>query len=89
MMASQKLWQVWWLWGMPVAWAASALLVGAELARSAGQHSWGNAQDVARLALYWWWMRMAWTCSGNVANRLWSPVSRTALVLGLAVNALF
>jgi len=88
-MTSQKLWRVWWQWGIPVAWAASALLVGAELARNAGEHSWGNAQDVARLALYWWWMRMAWTCSSNVANPLWSAVSRTALALGLAVNALF
>jgi hypothetical protein len=88
MMTSQKLWQVWWLWGMPMAWAASALLIGAELARNAGQHSWGNLQDIARLALYWWWMRIAWACSGNVVNPLWSPLSRAALLLGLTANVL-
>jgi len=87
-MASEKLWRVWWLWGMPVAWASSALVLGAEFARTGGASAWGDALDVVRLALYWWWMRFAWSCAGNVANPIWSPVSRAVLVLGLTANAL-
>jgi hypothetical protein len=87
-MRSEKLWRVWWLWGMPVAWTASALVLAAEYSRGAGQHDWGNAFDVARLGLYWWWMRIAWACSANVQNPLWSPLSRAALLLGLTANAL-
>jgi len=87
-MKSEKLWSVWWLWGIPVAWGASALLLAAEFARDAGHHSLGDALDVARLALYWWWMRIAWACSGNVAHRIWSPLSRAALLVGLTANAL-
>ena len=87
-MKSEKLWRVWWLWGIPVAWGASALVLGAEYARNAGWEGWGSALDIVRLALYWWWMRIAWSCSGNVTNSAWSPLSRVALMFGLAANAL-
>ena len=87
-MRSEKLWRVWWMWGMPVAWAASGLVLAAEFARNAGSPAWGDALDVVRLALYWWWMRIAWSCSGNVANPVWSPVSRAILILGLSANVL-
>ena len=88
MTTSEKLWRVWWVWGIPVAWATTALVLAAEYARAAGWHGWGHAFDLVRLAVYWWWMRIAWACSRNVANPLWSPLSRAALVLGLGVNAL-
>ena len=87
-MTSERLWRVWWLWGIPVAWAATALVLAAEYARTAGWPAWGNALDLARLAIYWWWMRIAWCCAGNVTNPIWSPLSRAVLVLGLTANAL-
>ena len=86
-MGSEKLWRVWWLWGMPVAWAAIALVLSAEYARDAGQPGWGDFLDIVRLGLYWWWMRIAWSCSGNVGNRFWSPLARVGLLLGLAAHA--
>jgi hypothetical protein len=85
-MSSEKLWQVWWLWGIPVAWATSALVLAAEFARNAGNETWGSALDVLRLGLYWWWMRMAWSCSRHV-RPLWALLARLALVLGLAAHA--
>jgi hypothetical protein len=87
-MTSEKLWRVWWLWGIPVAWATSALAVGAEYARLSGHYWLGDAMDIGRLAIYWWWMRIAWSCAGNVTNPIWSPLSRAVLVLGLTANAL-
>jgi len=87
-MSAEKLWRVWWVWGIPVAWAASALVLAAEYARSAGWQTGGHALDLVRLAIYWWWMRIAWSCAGNVANPIWSPLSRAVLVLGLTANAL-
>jgi hypothetical protein len=86
-MADRRLWEVWWLWGIPVAWATSALVVGAELARDGGQPGLGNLLDVARLAIYWAWMLPAWKCSRNVAFRALTPVARAALVIGLTVHA--
>ena len=88
MTESEKLWRIWWLWGIPTAWLASALILVAEGARGAGYHAWGDLLDLARLAAYWFWMRLAWRRSGNVDNRLWTPVARIALAAGLVVNAL-
>jgi len=85
---SEKLWRIWWLWGIPTAWLASALVLAAENARIAGYHGWGNLLDLVRLAAYWFWMRLAWQRSRNVENRLWTPVSRAVLALGLIVNVI-
>ena len=88
MTESEKLWRVWWLWGIPTAWLVSALILVAESARSAGYHSLGALLDLVRLAAYWYWLRLAWQRSGNVDNRIWTPVARIALAAGLVVNAL-
>jgi hypothetical protein len=88
MTESEKLWRIWWLWGIPTAWIASALILVAENARVAGYHGWGDVLDVARLAVYWYWMRLAWQRAGNVDNRFWTPLARIALAAGLAINAL-
>ena len=73
---------------MPAAWATSALVLGAEFAREAGLHGTGNLLDVARLAVYWYWCRLAWRCSGNVGNPLWTLLSKAALAAGLVATAL-
>jgi hypothetical protein len=86
--AEEKLWKVWWLWGVPVAWLTSTLLLAAEELRIGGWHSTGNLLDVARLAVYWYWCRLAWRCSGNVGNPLWTLASKAALAMGLVATAL-
>jgi hypothetical protein len=88
MTESEKLWRVWWLWGIPTAWLASALILVAESARSAGYPRGGDLLDVARLALYWWWMRFAWKCARNVENPFWTHASRAVLAIGLVANVL-
>jgi hypothetical protein len=84
----EKLWKVWWLWGVPVAWITSALVLLAEELRMAGLHSAGNLLDVAKLAVYWYWCRLAWRCSGNVGNPVWTFLSKGALAVGLGVTVL-
>lgn len=86
MRQNERLRRVWWLWGIPTAWAISALLIAAESAHSAGHGGWGDALDLARLAVYWWWLRMAWRCSPNVRNPVWTSLTRIALAVGLVVN---
>ena len=81
----ERLWKVWWLRGVPVAWATSALVIGAEDLRVAGHHVAGDWLDVLRLLLYVAWARLAWQCAGNVDARLWTPASRALLSAGLVV----
>jgi len=84
----ERLWKIWWFLGIPLACVASALLIGAEALHEAGAHAWGSALDLARLALYWFWFRLAWSCSRNVRHAWWTAAVRVALLAGLAVTAL-
>jgi hypothetical protein len=84
--ASQELWKVWWLWGIPLALITSALVLGGETAREARLHSLGNLLDVVRLALYWFWCRMAWKCSANVDHPAWNVLSKGALAAGFVAT---
>jgi hypothetical protein len=88
MAESERLWRVWWLWGMPVAWATGALVVFAELLRVESYSGWGDFLDLLRLLLYWWWLLMAWKRADNVEQRFWTPIAKTALVAGLLVSVL-
>lgn len=81
-MAGCELWKVWWLWGIPVAWIATALLLGAEQFRLNGWSPAGDLLDIVRLAVYWFWCRAAWLSSRKVVNPLWTPLARTALGTG-------
>jgi hypothetical protein len=86
---SEKLWKVWWLWGIPVGWTARALIIFAEIVREVGYGGWGDLLDVARLLIYFGWARLAWRCAHNVQNRAWTPVSRFALGAGFISMAMF
>jgi hypothetical protein len=85
---SERLWRVWWLWGLPVAWVTGALIVFAEVVRTEGYGDWGHFLDLVRLLVYWWWLRMAWKCARNVEHRFWTVIAKTALSVGLLVNVL-
>lgn len=85
----EKLWRVWWLWGIPVGWTVSGLIVFAEIARVAGFAGCGDLLDVVRLLVYFGWARLAWRCSHNVEDSRWTPVSRFALGAGLVFMAMF
>jgi hypothetical protein len=85
----QRLWTIWWLCGIPVAWATSGMIILAELIRNAGYWGWGDLIDVTRLLVYFSWARLAWRCSHNADDRRWMPVSRFALGVGLVSMAMF
>jgi len=87
-MESKPLWQVWWLWGIPTIAAICGLAALAEMARTSGHPRWGDALDLARLALYCGWLQQAWHCSRNVRRPVWTPLARAVLILGLVVNVL-
>ncbi len=88
MSANEKLWKVWWLWGIPLAWLTTALILGAEGLRLNGAPVAGDLLDVVRLAVYWYWCMLAWKCSGNVDNPLWTLLSKAALTAGFVVTVL-
>ncbi|MFY9314362.1 MAG: hypothetical protein WAO95_02235 [Burkholderiales bacterium] len=71
-----------------MAWATSALVLGAEAFREEGLHGTGNLLDVVRLALYWYWCRLAWQCSANVGHPAWTMLSRAALASGLLLTTM-
>jgi hypothetical protein len=69
-----------------MAWATSALVLAAEQLRIAEWHGTGNLLDVARLAVYWFWCRMAWRCSANARNPAWKLLSKAALAAGFVLT---
>ena len=85
----ERLWKVWWLWGIPVGWAASAMLISAESMRVAGAMGWADLVDACRLLLYVRWARLAWRWSHNVEDTRWTPVARLALGAGLVSMVMF
>ena len=82
-----RLWQVWWLYGIPVGLVAAAMFAIADNAREAGQAYWGDLLDVARLAVYWFWFRLVWKYSRNVGLRVWTLMARAGAVAGLVAMA--
>jgi hypothetical protein len=84
----ERLWRIWWLWGIPTAWTTTALVLAAEEFRVHDWHAAGDFADVLRLAVYWAWCRLAWRCANNVGNRFWTLPAKLALAAGLVVTAL-
>jgi len=82
------LWKVWWLWGIPLAWLTTVLILGAEEFRLNGVPVAGDLLDVLRLAVYWFWCRLAWRAAGNVGNPLWTLLTKAALAAGLVATVL-
>ena len=80
----EKLWKVWWLWGIPVALAATAFTLSAEFLRLEGHHSWGEFLDVLKLLVYAAWLTAAWRC----AERTEHPAARIAARLAVAAGVL-
>ena len=84
----ERLWKIWCLGGIPVAWMAGVLTAFAEDMRIAGAAGSGDLLDVVKLLLYFWWFRLAWACARNVDSRIWTPVSRLAACGGLLLTVL-
>ena len=85
----EKLWKIWWILGIPVGWATSAFALGSEALRSAGYHGSGDLVDVVKLLFYTFWFQLAWSCSRNVENWVWTPASRFALSAGFVLVVMF
>jgi hypothetical protein len=82
-----KQWKIWWLWAVPVAWIASAMVLGAEHARIEGFNRSADLLDLARLGVYWLWCRPAWRVT-SIAPPVWRLTARGALAGGFALNFL-
>lgn len=83
----EKLWVVWWQWGLPLALLANALTVLAEAAREADRFAAGDALDVLKLLFFLAWLRLAWRCSNNTGHALWAKLARLALFVGFGLAA--
>jgi len=85
----ERLWKVWWIAGIPLGWASSALVAIAEDMRYASHSGWGNFLDLVRFLVYFAWLRLAWRCSHNVERPMWTPVAQATLSAGLLCMAMF
>ena len=84
----EKLWKIWCIGGIPVAWMTGALTAFAEDMRIAGAAGSGDLLDVVKLLIYFFWFRLAWRCSRNVGSRVWTPLSHLAAGTGLLLIVL-
>ena len=82
------LWKVWWLIGIPINIAGAILeklLLG--LTEKYGSSGFlGITFALLMLALGLVWVKMAWACSGNVKNKIWTHLAKAGIVTGLIVG---
>lgn len=83
----ERLWRIWWLGGIPVALAATALTLSAEFLRIDGYHTWGNFFDVLKLLVYAGWFTAAWRSAGNTENSPARLAGRLAVAAGVVTVA--
>jgi hypothetical protein len=83
----ERLWRIWWQWGIPLAMFASGLTVLAGMLHEADYRASGDALDVVKFLIYIAWFRMAWRCSKNTDQPLWTNLTRLAVCLGFGVIA--
>lgn len=81
-------WRTWWLGGIPVALAATAFTLSAEVLRMDGHHRWGDFLDVLKLLVYSAWLTAAWRCAEKASNPLARLASRVAVGAGVLAVAL-
>ena len=84
----ERLWKIWWLGGIPVALAATAFTISAELLRIDGHHSWGNFLDVLKLLVYAMWFSAAWRSAANTRQFRARLAGRLAVAAGVVTAAL-
>ena len=79
----ERLWKVWWYIGAPLAIAGRVTekLVATDPFTAL-------VSSVALLVAYIAWCSMAWRCAPNVDNKIWTPIARVVIVLGLLRTAL-
>ena len=84
----ERLWKIWWLGGIPVALAATALTLTAEFLRVEGHHSWGNFFDVLKLLAYVLWFSAAWRSAARTTRFPARLAGRLAVAAGVVTAAL-
>ena len=88
MSGEERLWKVWWLWGVPVAALATALTLSAEFLRMDGLHSWGEFLDAVKLLVYAAWLTAAWRCAEKAERPAVRIAARLAVAAGVLTAAL-
>ena len=84
----EKLWKIWWQWGIPLAMVANGLTVLAEVLRDTGHPAVGDAMDMVKLLCFVAWCRLAWHCAKNTDRPVWGNLARLAILLGFGFAAL-
>ena len=79
----ERLWKVWWYIGVPLAIGGKVLETLA-----ARYPSPVLVSSVAFLVAYIAWCSMAWLCAPNVDQKIWTPIARVVIALGLLRTAL-
>ncbi len=82
------MWKIWWLGGIPVALAATALTLSAEFLRVDGYHAWGGFLDVLKLLVYTAWFTAMWRPADNAGRFSARLAGRFAVGAGVLAAAL-
>ncbi len=83
----ERLWRVWWLWGIPVGFIVSAVTIVAEMARDGGWNASGDLLDAVKVLVYAAWLVAAWRCAPNAERALWRIGTRVLVALGVVLVA--
>jgi len=83
----EKLWKIWWQWGIPLGMLVNVLAVLAEASREAERPLAGEALDILKFLFLAGWFQLAWRCSKNTHRPIWTSLARLAILLGFGVAA--
>jgi hypothetical protein len=83
----EKLWRVWWQWGIPLGLLLNVLTVLAEASRTANHPAAGDTIDIVKLLFFFAWCRLAWRCAKNTDRKIWSNLARLTILLGFGIAA--
>ena len=83
----ERLWFVWWVWGLPAQVIYVTLYVLEDDLRSSNDLG-ADLMAACKLVVFCLWATMAWRCSKNVGAAAWTTAARTVLIAAVALTAI-
>tara|TARA_B100001964_G_C13824703_1_gene418867 strand:+ start:135 stop:479 length:345 start_codon:yes stop_codon:yes gene_type:complete len=83
----ERLWKVWWLWGLPLGIVSAVVSVLIEDYADSSNNVTTSIISlliyIFVIVLYLWWVGAAWRCVKNTNNKAWTLIAQFLIIVGL------